>query len=370
VSTDRHLSWSPQATEKERLVPHTLLKSPLHPHVYLIEAGKRRWIPDAATLAKDYGGWAAGTLRTARTALVSAARRFRLASTSGAESVQRGRAMKVFAIASAFVALSAGAASGSTSALAAHNPRAFPDSVGDSGSGADITSVVVGNTAARLIRFEISIANTPVLLREEDFVGVFIDADRSPSTGFAEGFEYSIQTAGSVREANLYRWDGSTFVEVPTQSLTKIWEGGGKMTLQVSSADLSNTSGFSFFAATELLPGDDTFDDTAPNGVAAFTYTLSTPHIKSVRPRLAPAAPRAGRAFRVAGVTVTLETGENRTATFRCRATLGGKSLRGSGVGGCRFALPRNARGKRLVLAITATVSGQSRTLRKVFRVR
>jgi hypothetical protein len=281
-----------------------------------------------------------------------------------------GRAIKVFAIVSAFVALSAGAASGSTSAPAVHNPRAFPDSVGDSGSGADITSVVVGNTAARLIRFEISIANTPVLLREEDFVGVFIDADRSPSTGFAEGFEYSIQTAGSVREAILYRWDGSAFVEVPAQSLTKVWEGGGKMTLQVSSADLSNTRGFSFFAATELLPGDDTFDDTAPNGVAAFTYMLSTPHIKSVRPRLAPAAPRAGRTFRVAGVTVALETGENRTATFRCRATLGGKSLRGSGVGGCRFALSRNARGKRLVLAITATVSGQSRTLRKVFRVR
>jgi hypothetical protein len=66
-----------------------------------------------------------------------------------------------------------------------------------------------------------------------------------------------------------------------------------------------------------------------------------------------------------------LETDEVLMATsFACRATLGGRALRGSGEGGCRFSLPRNARGKRLVLVITATVADQSRTVRTGFRVR
>ena len=278
--------------------------------------------------------------------------------------------MKLVTLVVAFAALATvGAASGSTHGPAAHNPRTFPDPAGDSGSGPDITSVVVSNTAAGLIRFEISIANT-VLLRNEDFVGVFINADQSP-TGAFEGFDYSIQTAGSLGDVILARWDGEKFVESQAPSLVKAWESGGKMTFRISRADIGNTREFSFFAATEVLPPVDPFDDTAPDGIATFTYALSTPHIESVRPRYSPAAPRAGRAFRVSGVAVGLESDEVVAASsFRCRATLGGRGLRGTGAGGCRFSLPRSAKGKRLVVTITATVGDQSRMLRAMFRVR
>jgi hypothetical protein len=279
--------------------------------------------------------------------------------------------MKVFTLAVAILALATvSAASGSTHARTAHNPQTFPDPSGDSGGGPDITSVLVGNTAAGLIRFEISIANT-VLLSDNDVVVVFIDADRSPATGVFEGFEYTIQTAGSLGELVLARWDGSQFIRVASRSLVKVWESGGKMTLRISRSDLENTQGFSFFAATEVLPAEDPFDDTAPDGIATFTYTLSTPHIAAVRPSFAPATPRVGRAFKVASVRVALESDEVLPATtVLCRATLGGRALRGTGAGGCRFSLPRNARGKRLVVAITATVGDESRTLRTVFRVR
>jgi hypothetical protein len=221
-----------------------------------------------------------------------------------------------------------------------------------------------------VIRFEISIANT-LLLSEDDAVLLFIDADRASTTGVFEGFEYTIQTAGSLGELVLARWDGSQFVRVAAPSLVKVWESGGKMTFRIARADLGNTQGFLFFAATETLPAEDPFDDSAPDGIATFSYTLSSPHIASLQPRFAPAAPRAGRAFSVAGVTAVLETDESvRATSFRCQATLGGRALRGTGPGGCRFALPRTAKGKQLVVAITATFGDQSRMRRTVFRVR
>jgi hypothetical protein len=37
---------------------------------------------------------------------------------------------------------------------------------------------------------------------------------------------------------------------------------------------------------------------------------------------------------------------------------------------GCAFSLPRNAKGKRLSVAITATVEDQSKTITSSFRVR
>jgi hypothetical protein len=281
--------------------------------------------------------------------------------------------MKVLALVLAITALGAvSAASGGTRASTAGNPSTFPDSAGDSGAGPDITNVVVGNTVAGLVRFEISLANAGVLLPDDHFVGVFIDADRNPSTGYQEGFEYTVQTAGSFGELLLGRWNGSDFEEVSAPSLLKVWEGGGKMTFRVSKADLGNTTGFSFFAATELMSvADDEFADTAPDGIAAFSYTLTTPRIASVRPRYLPATPRAGRPFRVTGVTMKLESDEVLpAASFRCRATLGGKALRGGGSGGCTYSLPRKAKGKRLVLVVTATRGEQSRALRAVLRVR
>lgn len=282
--------------------------------------------------------------------------------------------LRVATLAAALAALvGVQAASGSrpaaTSSPTTHNPYTFTDPTGDSGGAPDISGVAVGNTAAGEIRFEISIANAPTLLRDNDFVGVFIDADRNPSTGFAGGFEYSIQTAGT--ELLLARWGSSGYERVSAPSLIKIWVSGGKMTLRVSSADLGNTTGFAFWAATEVLPGSGDFDDLAPDGTAVYNYTLSIPHIAGIRARFSPTAPRAGRRFGVTGVTVSLETTEEIPATgFRCRATVGGKVLRGTGVGGCTFSIPRSAKGKRLAIAITATVPGESRTLTSSFRIR
>ena len=253
----------------------------------------------------------------------------------------------------------------------AHNPHRFADPTGDAGAGTDIAGVTVSNTAAGRIRFEIAVANAPVLLADDRLVTLFIDADVNESTGWGGGFEYAIQTTGSFGRAYLGRWDGTQFVDAPAPSLVKIWAGGTGMTFEISSTDLGGTRDFWFWAATEVLPPNDVWDDTAPDGDDVWRYTLAMPHVKSARAAFSPAGPRAGKPYRVTGVTFTLDTGEQLPATgYRCRATLAGRPLRGTGAGGCAYSLPRNAKGKRLAITIAATLDYETRTLRSSHVVR
>jgi hypothetical protein len=270
--------------------------------------------------------------------------------------------------AAAMVALLA--APGASPTSTAHNPVSFTDPTGDSAAGPDITGVTISNTVARVIRFQVAIANT-VILPENHFVGIFIDADSDTSNGPFGGYEHTIQTAGAAGQAVFARWDGTTYVPTAAPSLVKIWVSGGTMTFEISAADLGNATEFASWVGTEVLPQEGDFDDTAPDGDAVHTYTLSSPHIVSAAARYSIAAPRAGRRFSATGVTFQLTSKEQLPATsLRCRATLAGRAVRGSGRGNCTFALAKTARGKRLAITITATLGAESRTLRSTFRVR
>lgn len=221
-----------------------------------------------------------------------------------------------------------------------------------------------------MIRFQVAIANTPILA-DNQLIAVFIDADRSPSTGPFGGFEYTIQAAGALGQAFIAHWDGSKYVLVSAPSLVKIWTSGGTMTFQISSSDLGNTSQLSFWAVSEALPESGDWDDRAPDAGFVVTYTLSTPHITSATPHFSSATPVAGRRFAVTGATLTLSTDEQVPApNIRCRATLGGRPIRGSGKGGCSFSVPRSAHGKHLVVVISVSLDSESSTLRRTFRVR
>jgi hypothetical protein len=262
-------------------------------------------------------------------------------------------------------------APGAASAPFAHNPISAADPTGDAGGGPDITGVTISNTVANVIRFQIAIAN-PGILPDTHFVAVFINADMNASTGAFGGFEYTIQTGGALGQALVGQWNGDTYVPVEAPSLVKIWVGGGTMTFQLANSVLGNTTTFTWWAATEILPEiEDDWDDVAPDGTAVYSYTLSTPHVASAAARYAPATPRAGRRFAVSGVTLRLTSDESvAAASYRCRATLAGRAVRGTGRGACTFALPRSARGKRFVVTITATLGTDSRVVRRTFRVR
>jgi hypothetical protein len=285
---------------------------------------------------------------------------------SGTAGAHRARTVKpaVFLVAVALVALVL--VPGAVSFPASHNPITASDPSGDSGAGPDITTVAVSNTASKKIRFAISIANTTVLA-DSAFIGLFIDTDQNT----ANGSEYSIQTIGALGRIILGRWSGSEWVPVEAPSMVKTWTSGGTMTFEVSAADLGNPTRLTFWAVSETAPGEDPWDDLAPDGDATYQYTLSMPHIASLAARFSSVVARAGRPFVVTGVTLKLASDEEvAAASFRCRATLAGQVLRGKGAGGCTFAIPRSAKGKRLSLTITATYEGQSGETKSSLRIR
>jgi hypothetical protein len=64
---------------------------------------------------------------------------------------------------------------------------------------------------------------------------------------------------------------------------------------------------------------------------------------------------KAGSSFRATGLDVDLSDGTERTVPARsCSATLAKKTLVGTGSGHCRFKIPRIAKGKRLLVRVSA----------------
>jgi hypothetical protein len=275
-----------------------------------------------------------------------------------------GNRLVLAVIVAAAVAAVGSTATGGWATATDHNPVESPDPTGDSGSAADISNVLTGNTLAGVFRFEITIANRTTFLQDTDVIAVFIDADRNQTV------DYEIHSIGNTG-LELVKVVPTGTERVAAASLLKIWSSG-KLTLRVSSADLGNTTGFVYYVGSGVLSGSSAaVEDFAPDGDRSFVYTLSTPHIDRVVPAYSSASPRAGKRFRVTRALVRFETGEGVTAeSFRCIAKVGRKVLRGTGAGGCTFALPASARGKRLSLTITATFRDQSATATSSLRVR
>ena len=81
--------------------------------------------------------------------------------------------------------------------------------------------------------------------------------------------------------------------------------------------------------------------------------------VDTVDAKFVPLAPRAGFVFQAPVVRIMLSDGTTILAPkYRCVAQLGGKLLRGKGRGGCTFALPKNAKGKRLLVTLFVTYKG------------
>ena len=249
---------------------------------------------------------------------------------------------------------------------ASHNPVQLADAAGDSGLAADIGTTTVSNTAARTIRIAVAIGNRTAM-QPSDVLLIPINADRNPATG-QDGFEYLLLSVGG--QVRLLQWNGTGFVQANAPSLRGSFAGG--QVFEIAASDLGNTTAVEFWLSSFRADGPDNEEDVAPEGTAVFSYTLSTPHIDSVSARFSPTAPRAGRRFRLSTITIGLESNENvQPNSYRCRATLNGRRLRGTGTGGCTFAIPRNAKGKRLSVVITATVGSETQSFNAyTFRVR
>jgi hypothetical protein len=251
-------------------------------------------------------------------------------------------------------------------AVAGAAPTSYLDPSGDNGASADIGAVTAELASDGYVHVKATIANMPTT-ESSGFFLLGVDTDRSGSTGLFGGADYVVLGDPGLQFVFL-RWDGSDYVDAPAQAGdVRFFLGGGGFEFLVRPAALGGVTSFNFVLGAATGSGDGAQLDIAPDGGTWF-YEVQKPApapapavAVSAKVTFAPALPRAGRAFRVTAASVRLDDGSTAAAqTFRCRATLAGKALRGAGAGGCTFAVPKTAKGKRLVVTVSATYGGRT----------
>jgi hypothetical protein len=235
----------------------------------------------------------------------------------------------------------------------------FTDATGDAVAGAaDITQVVVSNDLDGNITIALTFANRTAFTQDDTIV-VALDTDKNASTGTG-GIDYLI---GFVAQGVvLLRGTGSSFELATAPTLRG---ANNNMTATINRSDLGNTSGFGFLAAS-TLDSNDAAEDFAPDNGGVYDLEL-TPVLDTLAARFSPAKPKAGKVFRLAATTLRLEGGTTVKAdSITCVAKLNGKRLAGR----CSWRIPKNAKGKRLVITLTAHYKGATETFTPwVFRV-
>jgi hypothetical protein len=227
----------------------------------------------------------------------------------------------------------------------------FTDPTGDAvGGAADITQVVVSNDLDGNITFALTIPDRTTFTAD-DVVLVLMNTDKDTTTGFT-GVDFALViSSDGVR---LLRAAGSTFASAPQTTLHSTDNG---KTIVINRSDLGETTGFLFAAATGLA-SSNAAEDFAPDS-GSWTYDLDLkPVLDTLQARFAPAKPKHGKPFRLASTNLRLEDGTLVKGTITCVAKLNGKRLAGR----CSWRIPANARGKRLVVTLSARYKGVSAT--------
>lgn len=187
---------------------------------------------------------------------------------------------------------------------------------------------------------------------------VLLDTDRNPATGGDYG-DFAAYQIGPSR-FNFRRWEGSAYADFPHQPMRQQFTGTD-LTFTVTLADIGVTE-FDF----SIRGGNLGDADNAPN-----TGTYSYP--PSITKLVVPAGllrPKAGRVFRLSGVTARLSNDVTATPdSLGCTLAYRGKALRPL-AGGCAWKVAKQLRKKRLTLLLTAGYRGGSATATFIVRPR
>jgi hypothetical protein len=243
-------------------------------------------------------------------------------------------------------------------------PTTYSDATGDAKSAPDVATVAVSVDATAAV-FVVSLASGD--LSNEGILGIAIDADRNAATGDRFGSDYVVLVTADG--AGFLKWNGSDMKPFSHQPMV-LGRNGSTIAVGVCTCDLG-TQAFDFVVLG--VRGNDI--DAAPES-GHFSYPQAAPpapeiSIASVLVNQRPSVPKAGKRFTVKVMGARLEgTGEVvQPESVECSARLGTKALRGTGPGGCSWKLPKNARGKKLTVAVTVTYQGVEDTFAKTMTV-
>lgn len=248
----------------------------------------------------------------------------------------------------------------------------YADPTGDSGGAPDITGVSVASDPGGQILFTINVANLPSPAEVQTLL--FLNTDGDPNTGMPDslGADYVFVVDESDNTYGFLRWTGAEWSETPFSTVS-VRSSSTSVTVSVNRSELGSTTAFNFWART--IQGDAR--DTAPE-LGAWNYSLQAggPDVQAALVQTQPSAgPRAGRPFTVTPVALRLPATGDASALmpkperYSCTAKLAGKRLAGRGTGGCTFNVPKNAKRKALVVTVTVSYQGASKSFLFAYRV-
>lgn len=242
-------------------------------------------------------------------------------------------------------------------------PAEYADAAGDAKSAPDIGKVTIDLDAATgLLSFVVDLAPTEQLAND-GLVAIALDTDRNGATGDRAGSEYMVIVGANG--TGLLKWNGAEMVPF-NHAPMGIGRQAGKVLAIFCSCDIG-TQTFDF--AVLGVRGDDI--DVAPDNGGTYPIPAVAIEITSFVYAPKPLLPKAGKRFTLKPLGIRLGTNEVVAPdTLTCVAKLAGKSLKGTGVGGCSWLLPKKSRGKKLVVTLSVTYQGQSETFSQTFKVR
>jgi hypothetical protein len=250
----------------------------------------------------------------------------------------------------------------------------YTDPSGDSGQAPDISGVTVSSDANGQITLLVNIVNLPSPADVRTFV--FLNTDEDETTGDPQtlGSEYGFVVDESDGSYGFAHWDGSKWGDTPN-STVQVFSGPSGVRILVNRSELGNTNEFELWARTRLGDVSANQADDAPDaGTYNFSVAANGPNIHGIVTQLKPTLPKAGRRFAI--VVGGLKVGPDQAISvlpqpdsYSCRAKVAGRVLKGTGTGKCSWLIPKKARRKQLVVTLTLSYQGATRTFKFPFRV-
>jgi hypothetical protein len=247
-------------------------------------------------------------------------------------------------------AIAAGAAQAAT-------PVLHIDAPGDSASAPDIIAAGLTDNGDGTVSGDVGLA-API--SGDEIVYVSFDTDSNAATGL-DGSEYVV--AMSLDASFLGRWDGTTLT--PLKAVPSTLDSKNLLHFTVSLADIGSPAAFNWWAGS--INGSDS-DHAPDNGDYSYPETLVAPTpapeptVRSIVIGAVSLFPKAGRIFAFPLLQVRLTDNETvRADSETCTLSYKGKTLRPVRV--CAWKLPVSLRKKNLVLKLTITYHGTTRTL-------
>jgi hypothetical protein len=258
-------------------------------------------------------------------------------------------------------------------ALAAGN---YTDPTGDSNGAPDITNVVVSSDSSGRIAITVALDNLPSTGPLRTFV--FLDTDMNQSTGAPDtgGADYVLVDDRTDNTFDFAAWNDNAWDDSIPYSTVTDRTTANSVSFSVNRSELGNTSEFNFWVRTRA--GDLTaaqFDTGPDYAVWNFSLQVQGPELVGALYEQTPTAgPAHAKTFTVKPIGVKVTASAQGPLVpppdaYSCRATLAGKAIAASGLGGCTWRLPKNAKGKTFVVFLTVTYEGASLTIRQAYNV-